>query len=381
MNPNNTDDATNNPQTDETTPSPVPAQDNGVGETSPAATPSPIPAEEPVVATSEVPSFEASAAPVAVESPEAVQSFDAPEPTPPVASTTPEITPAAVPAPTPVGAPVATEPLTSTAPQQPKKSNKKLIILIASIVGALLVIGAIAAVLYFMLMSVSKEDYSKAQTQLESVSTASSEVLSDVTTLSRTLGATSTDATFDGNVKDARDSLAKMRSENEELGKLKAVRVGEGGELYKTFDSKINAYLDNADGLVTSVDKLRPALVSCSKISSSIAGAARSTALKSCSTELNKIDSLPNPQFNTYVTSLKSAYSAYAKDYATTIALTDPYGAQYSQFTTLRDKVLADQEKITDATKTFTEDLQTRDEELSLKDPAEALHDYLVKQQ
>jgi hypothetical protein len=159
------------------------------------------------------------------------------------------------------------------------------------------------------------------------------------------------------------------------------VQFGDGAPLYRTFNDKLTAYLDNADGLISSVDTLRPALVACGELPDTVAGQDRADVLKDCADELNKVPTLPNAEFNNYLNSIKVSYADFAKVYAEGIKLTDPYGSQASKLLELNKKVTTDQKAISTATSDFTDALQKRDDELSVKDSAETLYDFLSSKQ
>ncbi len=351
MNPDT--DPNNTPPAEGTTPTPTPdTQAEPVVE----ATPSPVPAAddaptEPVESPAAIPTPDATA-PVAVPAP--------------VSSTEP-------------AAPAATF-VASGAPA-PKKSNTNKIILIASIIGGVVIIGIIAVVLFLMFTTVSKQDYRDAAVQFNDVSRASSALTASATTLGRSASGSTTDATFQESLKTSKDAIAKIETENDELSKLKAVRVGDGADLYKTFNGKVDAYVAYGKGLITSVENIRPAMVVCDKVSDANDAAARVSALKACSTALGDVKELPNSSFKKFVDEIKTAYASYATTYESISALTSPYGAQYEQYKTLRDSMYETQDKITAASKEFTTSLTASDKEFSVKESADALGAYLTEQQ
>lgn len=354
MNPNT--DPSNTPPAEDTTPTPTPdLQAEPVVE----ATPSSVPAPE-----------EAPVAPV--ESPAAIPTPDATTPNPVLGSA--PVTPA-----DPL-APAAATFVASGAPA-PKKSNTNKIILIASIVGGVVILGIIAVVLFLMFTTVSKQDYRDAAVQFNDVSRASSALTTSASTLGRSASGSTTDATFQESLKSSQDAITKIETENDELSKLKAVRVGEGATLYKTFNDKVDAYVAYAKGLVTSVENIRPAMVVCDKVSDANDAAARVTALKACSTALGDVKELPNSSFKKFVDEIKTAYASYATIYEGISALTSPYGAQYEQYKTLRDSMYETQDKITAASKEFSSSLTASDKEFSVKESADALGAYLTEQQ
>lgn len=289
----------------------------------------------------------------------------------PVETPAPDTTPAAI-------APVfATTPET---PQAPKPSNTKKIILIAAIAGGALLLAVIGFIVFTLLTSVSKAEYRDAARQFNQVTLASSSLASDARTLGYSTGSAS-DSTFESSVSEAEASITKLQEENEALSTMKAVRVGEGAKLYATFNDKLKAYTAYATELVTSVKNLRPAFVVCAKVSGTSGNEERASALKACAKSLSEVENVPNTQMKTYVDAIAKAYNEYASVYTGIAALTSPFGAQYEQYKTLRDKMYTVQDNISDAGDKFSDALQARDDEMSVKESANTLGDYLTDQQ
>ncbi len=329
----------------------------------------------------------ANSVPVTPEAPTTPIASEAPASPDPVTPITPEtpVTPGAPVVPLTPSTPDTTSPFTAgvpaAGPEGPKtpKFSKKMI-LIAAVVGGAILLAIIAAIIFVALTSVSKEDYRDAVRQYNKVNVASASLTSDVSLLGSAAG-NSSDAIFDQRVSEVEDSIAKIKTENAELAKLKAVRVGEGAKLYKTFNDKMKAYLAYGSDLVTSVKNLRPAMVTCDNVSDASDAAARVAAVKACATELEGISDIPNEQMKTYITALADSYKKYASIYEQMTALTNPYGAQYEQYKALRDQSYDVQDAITAAGTTFRKDLEKQDDELSVKDSANKLGDYLSDQQ
>ena len=227
-------------------------------------------------------------APATPASPEAPVAPEAPapvEPEAPVAPATP-VTPAAPAAPNLFAA--AGTPEAPAAPQTPgfaptpasqAPGSKNKIVLIAAIVGGAVLLAIIGVVAYFMLTSVSKQDYQEATRQYNKVSVASAGLTSDVASVSYSISGDD-DAEFNEAVKEAEDSIAEIKTENEALSKMKAVRVGDGAKLYGTFNDKVKNYLAYATDLIDSVKNLRPAMATCAKVSDATDTASRVAALR-----------------------------------------------------------------------------------------------------
>lgn len=307
----------------------------------------------------------------------------APAPDNPDGAATPEVFSAAPATPTETPTPVATgsvfgvTPVADVPVKNPK--NKKPLI-IAAIIAGIVVLAGIAALLFFLFTTVSKQDYAAAATQYNKVSTANSKYTSEVSTLTSS-ASRADDTTFNDNVKAAEDATATLKTENDAFGKLKAVRVGEGGKLYTEFNTKLSAYTSYGSEVITSVKAVRPALVKCDAVSDAKDATSRVAALKACSAAYNDVGDIPNAEFKAYIDLIKGKYADYATTYESIAAVSDPYGANYSQYKTLRDKMYNIQDSISAASKDFTANQNKREGELSIKDSANALGDYLEKQQ
>lgn len=316
--------------------------------------------------------FPASPQPVAapVEAPVEAAQFGAPAPVAPVAQEATPVNPFA---------PLGSGPAPVSAPE-PKKSNTKKIVLIAGIAGGVILLAVVAVILYLTLMTVSKKDYRDAALQFNTVSTSNSSLTREIKQLS-SVSSGDSESAFSDSVKTAKDSLASMKEKSEKLGSLKAVRSGEGKELYKTFNDKLVAYLAYGDEVIVSIEKIRPALVTCGDISSATDKDAQIAAIKKCSADLGTVGTVPNAEFQTFITALNDGYKKYIVTAEGMAALTNPYGAQYEQYKVLRDDMTATQKTITTASRDFSKAIAQRDDQASVKESADALGAYLTKQQ
>lgn len=363
MNPNNND-PTNTPPADNTSP-----------ETTPTPESNPAPAPTPEVNPFAQPS----------PTPEANQAFGpAPQPT-----STPELTPfTSDQQPVTNSQPPVTDqpPLTNNqqpTPYQtpgPNKSNKKAL-LIGGIIAGVVVLAIIAAVVFNLLTTVSKQDYRNATLQFNAVSRASTTLNSEASSLGSAVSGSTSDEKFQESLKEARDAVEKIKTENEKLSKEKAVRVGEGAELYKTFDEKLSQYLTYAGGLVTSVENIRPAMLTCDKIGDVTESDARVAALNECSAALNGVKDIPNEAFKAYIDKIKGAYTEYADIYQKVSAITAPFGAQSAEYRALRDRMNEAQRNLSAASRDFTTALKESDDKYDVKPSSKVLGDYLTEQQ
>ena len=284
------------------------------------------------------------------------------------------------PVPMPEAAP-ASAPLGSgeTAAPAPKKSNKKLLTILGA-VGGVILLAVIGALLYTSLSGASPEDYKEATTQYNTTSSANSALARNVGSLNSGLGS-DTDEEYNTALKDAEGSLTKLKEENTKLGDLKAVKVGDGKELYKTFNEKMTNYTAYASDIIESAKKARPGVVACDEARDTTESAARVAGLKDCSTKLAAVGDLPNKAFDAYIKSLSGIYAEYATTYEKVNALTNPLGAQYEEYKVLRDKLNASNKSLTAANKEYREAVKTNDESVSVKDAAQALGKFLSEQQ
>ena len=354
-NPNNV------PPADDTTPAQPPVGDTPTPEAVPTA-----PATPEVPANSVAPAPSEPVAPVEPATPAPVASDPFATPVDPMTPTTPA---------NPMFAP---EP--ANVPGAPKPSNKKKTVLIAAIAGGVVLLAVIGFIVFSLLSTVSKKDYQEATVQYNAVSTASSSLTSDVSTLSGSID-DEEDASFDKAVSDAEAGVAKIKTENDELSKMKAIRFGDGAKLYKPFNEKVKTYLAYATELIDSVKNLRPAMKSCQELSKATDNAGRVAGLKKCATELKGVTDIPNAEMKEFISVIATSYDEYASILEQTSALTNPFGSQYEQYKALRDKMTAVQTKILDASKKMTTALEKRDEEMSVKDSAKALGDFLTEKQ
>lgn len=287
--------------------------------------------------------------------------------------------------PTPALEPALTEeppvtPYVATGNTHPASPQKKKKILVASIAAGLLLIVGAGLGIYYLLTNVSDEDYRRAEAQLTEIRRADTAMVREVTSLSRSSSIV-TEATFDEKLADARASLGKIKSENETLAKEKAVRYGEGADLYGAFNTKAQAYFVYADELIASIDKVRPALAPCQKIgSSSVQVDDRASVVDDCVAELKKAGDLPNAEFNRYFGSLKDKYAAYSDLYVRFGKLTAPNGSQRAEYNKISAEANTLLTEIRSLRTEFLKDLDARDKETSLKDVSDDLRDFFKDQ-
>jgi hypothetical protein len=268
---------------------------------------------------------------------------------------------------------------TSTASGAPK--DKKPFI-IGGIIAAVVVVLIIIVTVILASMSVSKSDYREALNKYDDLRTANSKLTTNVSKLSYTISS-GTDTTFKNNIEAVEEGLDTVKAENEELGKLKAVKTGEGAEAYEAFDKKLEEYLSYSNNLVTSIKNLRDPLLACNKatkgVSASKDRSAISAVIKSCTDKIDSVKNVPDPDMKTFVDALQTSLKELDTILDQASGITDPYGAQYEQYKVLRDKTTKVQENLRNASKDLSSNLDKRDKDTNPKKEALALSELLVE--
>lgn len=222
-----------------------------------------------------------------VETPVSTEPAAAPNP---FGASTPASTeaPAAAPFGGQPAAPIGSTPGAAPLPGPAPKSNKKLIILIAAIVGGLLVIAGIAIAVYLMFFSVTKADYKQAYDQLKTVQTsvASGSITSDTDNLS---------TAFD-----------TFKAQNAKLGELKALKADKDlNVLYKAYDSKAKAYVTYMEAFIPSFEKLQTVTKA---MTSGSGGITKSSSVQATIDAIEAAGDVPNPAVKAYLDGLLGVY-------------------------------------------------------------------------
>lgn len=273
--------------------------------------------------------------------------------------------------PTPQDAPAGT-PYQMPQPQ----NNKKLFIWIGVGVGALIIIGVVIAIV-IALTSVSKEEYRKAYSQMGELSSANSSLNSDLSTIQYSSISSSTETKFKNDLKSAEEGIEKVRAENEKLGELKAVKVGEGKKKYEEFNEKLDKYLEYTENSLKSMKDLYGAAKPCAGNTSLSDASAYKSALNECTSALKKVANTPNEDVKAYVKSLTTEYENLSSVVDKLSSITDPYGKQYDEYKTLRDQSYDIQDNISDAYTDFKSNITKHSKEVSVKDQADSFADFL----
>jgi len=284
--------------------------------------------------------------------------------------------------PEPTNTPVtpALKQTSGTSPTPKPKMTKKKNTMIASIVGGAILLALVSAVVFVSVTTASRQDYKEAAVQYNTLSSANSALSRNITALSSGL-TTDTDDEFNSSIEDVEESIVTLKKENEELGDLKAVRVGDGKDLYNTFDAKLANNISYSADMVQTVKKVRPVMVVCSKVSKATDNPARLAAVKECSTTLNTVGDISNAQYSAFIGLLKVGYADYARDFESYLALTDPFRTQFDQYKTLSGKITTTQKELRTASTDFSAAVRKSSSEVSVKESANALGNYLRDQQ
>lgn len=249
--------------------------------------------------------------------------------------------------------------------------KKKLIILIAAIVGALVVLGIIAFVVMALFVP-SKADYRDAASQFNTVSSAYSDLSSDATKLQYDVSGSTTDTEYTNDSDSVNKSLDAFKAANTKLAGMKAVKSGDGQKLYSAYESKVNGFVTYANDIFASVKSFRPVAKACDDVSTT-------TLLGECVTALNAVGDIPNADLKQFVTTIQTQYKAYLDVKTKIDAIKDPYGDQYSTYSALRNQGYDIQDKISSASSDLSSNLSKHAGDIDPATAANALGDFLVK--
>jgi len=271
---------------------------------------------------------------------------------------------------------------TAPTPAGPGAPKNKKPFIIGGIIAAVVLVLIIIVTVIVASMSVSKSDYREAYNKYEDLRSANSKLTSNVSKLSYTISS-GTDTTFKNNIEAVEEGLDTVKTENEELGKLKAVKTGEGAKAYEAFDKKLDEYLSYSNNLVASIKNLREPLLACNEatkgVSSSQDRSAISAVIKSCTDKIDSVKSVPDPDMKTFIDALQASLQELDTIVGQLAGITDPYGAQYEQYKALRDKTTKVQSNLRDASKDLSSNLEKRDKDTSPKEESLALSELLVE--
>jgi len=311
------------------------------------ANPSEQPTEpqQPAPEAPQTPVTPAESAPVS----ETPQAFGAPESATPAANPfggTPSASSEAAPA-SPFGGQPAAAPAGAPTPAA-GPSKKKLIVLISAIVGGLLVLGAIALVVYLTFFSVTKADYAKAYDQVKAVQQTSGSGL----------------ALTSGDPDKLSTAFAEYKTENAKLADLKALKADKDlNEKYKAYDEKSKAYISYVEKFIPSFEKFTAATKTLSSTS-----LLKPASIQATITALEGASDITEPNLKAYVDSLLAAYKEIL-----------PQSKIYESATTPSEKlkassaISASTKKLLAAATKLSTDMKASTADISIKDSFDAL--------
>lgn len=261
----------------------------------------------------------------------------------------------------------------------PQKNNTKLFIWIGIGVGVFILI-AIALAVTIAMLTVPRAEYNKAYNQMSKVASANRDLSSKVASIQYGL-TSSTDTQFKNDLKAAEEAIEKTRSENKELASYKAVRVGDGKKHYEDFAKKLEEYLVYTSDALKSVSDVREASVTCNEANNSSTSNAAATklAFDSCLAAFKKVSDMPNADVKELVEKMITESENLVSLMEQASKITDPYGAQYDEYVSIRDQVYEAQDNIRDAETDFRSNFERHTDEVDVKDLAEDLGDFLIK--
>ncbi len=314
--------------------------------------------------------------PITPPEPQAAPPAPQPMPITPVEPVTPPKQPVP-PAPQPQY-PVTNTAMGGAAPVQPggKKSKTGLIIgLVAGGIG-LVVLVIIAIVVVVSMLSVSKKDYLSAYNQYSELRKASFSVDTGLITVGSF--SSGTDTSFKNASDEVKESLGKMEAENKKLSGLKAVKTGEGKELYTKLNTKLSSYMKYAGDKVVSMEKFRPAYSKCDEMSSTDRDtAAVKTALAGCVAALKSISDVPDADLKSFIETLAEQQEKLLAITEKIEAIKNPYGSQYDEYSALRKQVYEISSAVSDAGTDFRSNSNKKAKDVDFRDEAKALSDFL----
>jgi len=250
-------------------------------------------------------------------------------------------------------------------------SAKKILLITA--VALLGLVGVF--MIYAIMVAPARQPYRSALTQFNRVNDGNA----DLTTAGSLLGSSkATGEQFEKNIKMAQTVLNNLRIEQTALAKESVLQNGEGKALFVAFDDKMQAYMTYTENVLTSMQKVRPAIFDCTTaMSNTSADAAGVAAVRKCSTDLSNLKDVPDADYQQLVATFSEKYAELATVLEKQATLQSPKGADAAQNTALeseRDQILKD---ISTAGTTFSADSKRHHAAIVSSDTAQNLKDYL----
>jgi len=261
-------------------------------------------------------------------------------------------------------------------PSSGRPGKGLLIGLIAGGVG--LVVLIIIVVAAIAMMTVSKKDYLAALDQYNEVADKNYTLGSKVSSLEYDFSS-GTDTSFDNDVDAAKKAIGDLKTENDQLGKLKAVKVGDGKKKYDAFNKKMESYTQFVDKFLTSLKDARGASTKCDGAHNNSTSNMKQikAAIDDCVAALDKVSNTPDPDVEQFMSKLKDEYTSLSAIVAKLAAIKDPYGSQYSRYASLRDQMYKVVDNISNAETDFQSNLEKHVNAVDPKDSANDLGNFL----
>lgn len=265
------------------------------------------------------------------------------------------------------------EPKPTTSPK-----SSKLIAIIVS--GILLLVIAVLAIIFFVNQNtVTRSDYRAASDQYQAVKAAGTAVGKDVSGVATSFSSPDEEK-YTKATASTKSSIQKLEAEIDALGNLKAMKTGEGKEKYEAFDQQFAKYLDNANSILASVEALRPAFVTCSNTPDYTGGLTQEiiAAAEECIKVLKTgSEQAPNPTYKKYAAGLSEQYGLNVEVLKKTAAIPSGDSALSSVYRTAYSIETRNiQDKVTEISKTFSEEIKKKDAEVNVNSQADALSDF-----
>jgi len=249
--------------------------------------------------------------------------------------------------------------------------TKNILVIIAA-VGAI-IIGSL--LIYGILVTPTRQPYRDALTQYENVNRANDALNVAGSKLN---AGEATDEAFKESISKAQTALTSLRTENTALSKEEALKDGEGKAAYEAFDIKLQPYLTYNENVLVSMLKVRPALLTCSKNSTSVTETQKSVDdIRACVASLDVQKDIPDSDYAQLVVSFKSDYSRLADILQQIVALKDPKGVDSAQHKELTDELTQATEELSTTSTTFTRSVQQHRSEVLPVSASKQLESYL----
>lgn len=243
--------------------------------------------------------------------------------------------------------------------------------------GLGLAVLLIAFMIYAILVTPARQPYRDALTQYKNVYNANIAVITSGSSLN---ASSATDTQFTQSTELVKKALTALQTENDALGKEEVLASGEGKEKYESFTKKINEYVSYNNDMISSMQKVRPVIYACSSDMTNITeDAAGVEAMRTCATNLEKLEGLPNSDYQTLVINSQKLYAEFAVNLEQRAALADPDGADKIRYDSLSDEQTQILEALNTVSTTFSSNLQKNKQAVDITDSAIALDSYLSK--